>query len=107
LPWVDAEHVEEPERCGLGDDGGSCPVPGMIFMVASASRMSLPVGMAGRPAYRPSTLVLSCSARACLAWRSIRQKMSRARQMTVTRAAMRRLLLQNRAATARGPLKAE
>jgi hypothetical protein len=39
----------------------------------------------------------------CLTWRSIRQKMSKARQMTVTRAAIRRLLMQNSAATARGP----
>lgn len=76
-------------------------------MVASASRMSLPVGMAGRPAYRPVTLVWPCSARLRLTWRSIRQKMSRARQMTVTRAAMRRLLFRNRAATASGPLNAE
>src|SRR5258707_15356485 len=35
----------------------------MIFMVASAPRMSLPAGMAGRPAYRPATLVSPCSAR--------------------------------------------
>ena len=76
-------------------------------MVASAQRMSLPVGMAGRPAYRPATVVSPCSARLRLTWRSIRQKMSRARQITVTRAAMRRLLLQNKAATARVPLNAE
>jgi len=78
---------------GWGMRGGSGPVAGMVFMVAGAPGMSGLVGMAGRPACRPSTLVLSCRAKLFLAWRSVRQKMSWARQITVTRAAVRRLFV--------------
>jgi hypothetical protein len=59
----------------------------------------------GRPAYRASTLVSPSMARPCLTWRSMRQKMSRARRMTVTRAAMRRLFLAEQGEDGKGSLE--
>jgi hypothetical protein len=97
ISWLDTEKLQETklesEGCGMiGDDW---PLPGIRRMPARASRISRPVGMAGRPAYNPSTLVAPWASKAWRTWRSIRQKMSRARQITVIRALMRRLFFRD------------
>jgi DNA-binding transcriptional LysR family regulator len=92
-------------RLGWGMVAGRPWPAGISRSGARADRISLPVGRAGRwPAARPSRWV--SGARACRAWRSIRQKMSRARQITVISAVIRRLLCRNMGATASGPLTA-
>ena len=72
-------------------------------MPARAVRMSRPAGRAGCRLYSPSSLV--SGARLRRASRSIRQKTSSARLITVISAAIRRLLFKNIGATARGPFR--
>jgi hypothetical protein len=57
------------------------------------------------PGYRPVILVSGVIA--CRTARSTRQKIRNARQITVIRASMRRLVLRNIGATASGPVNAE
>ncbi len=67
--------------------------------------MSRPVGLAGRPAHSPASFTAGMRARRTA--RSTRLKMSKARQMTLMSASMRRLFFKNMGATAIGPLKLE
>jgi hypothetical protein len=83
--------------------GGWLPLAGMSRKWASASKMSRPVGLAGWPTYSLSRVTSGAMARRT--WRSTRQKTSRARQITVISAWMRRFDCKNIGATASGPLK--
>src|SRR5712692_9895214 len=105
--WVGSTPSRSRSRAwtglGLGICAGLVAVAGISCMPARAVRMSRPAGRAGCWLYRPSILV--CGARLRRASRSIRQKTSRARLITVISAAIRRLLCRNIGATASGPLR--
>src|SRR5271165_6420604 len=88
---------------GLGICAGLVAVAGISCRPARVVRMSRPVGLAGCRLYRP--LILVSGARLRRASRSIRQKTSSARLITVISAAIRRLLFRNIGATASGPLR--
>ena len=84
--------------------GGSWPLAGSSRKPARAWKISRPVGLAGWPTY--SSWRTTAGAMARRTSRSTRQKISSARQITVTSAWMRRLDCTNSGATASGPLKA-
>lgn len=65
--------------------------------------MRRPVGLAGRPAHNPASLISGLRARRTA--RSTMLKMSNPRQITLISTSIRRLLFKNIGATARGPLK--
>src|SRR5713226_1642392 len=90
---------------GFGDQDGVAVVGGDQGQAGE----DLEDGSAGGPgrgalvAGRP-VIISPWGRRALRTCRSTRQKISRARQITVIKAAMRRLVFRNRGATARGPL---
>src|ERR1035437_2053301 len=76
-------------RGGLACSAGLAGVAGTSRRRERAVKMSRPVGLAGCPAHSPASL--SAGLRGRRAARSTRLKMSRARQMTLMSASMRRL----------------
>jgi hypothetical protein len=109
LSGVDAEQIQEPELegCGLGDDRWVLACPGDDLHGGEGSEDEPAGGDRGASGVQAFDLGLALFGEGVpdLAFDQAEDEQGEADDGT--RAAMRRLFFKNRAATARGPLKAE